>query len=225
MVGPQGFEPWTLGLKVRCSARLSYRPTIRLGSVLPILSGVGWRFKVNRQRTGCLSSKTISQMRFILVISSEARKLYLGTGLRATILDSSLRCAAFRMTMLRICEIVSLPWSSAGRCGTCYNPFHQRTPNLAGDGLMDTAQVIAVVGILIGIIAILVGIAVLIWQINSQSSRLEIKIETQGKELRNEIIEQGRRVSQAELDQARINGVNSVLLQQTHAHEAPGEAD
>lgn len=90
---------------------------------------------------------------------------------------------------------------------------------------MDTAQVIAVVGILIGIIAILVGIAVLIWQINSQSSRLEIKIETQGKELRNEIIEQGRRVSQAELDQARINGVNSVLLQQTHTHEAPGEAD
>ena len=26
VVGPQGFEPWTLGLKVRCSARLSYRP-------------------------------------------------------------------------------------------------------------------------------------------------------------------------------------------------------
>ena len=87
---------------------------------------------------------------------------------------------------------------------------------------MDAAQAIAAVGILIGIIAILVGIAVLIWQINSQSSRLEIKIETQGKELRDEIIEQGKRVSQAELDQARINGVNSVLLQQTHTHEAPG---
>ena len=28
VVGPQGFEPWTLGLKVRCSARLSYRPTL-----------------------------------------------------------------------------------------------------------------------------------------------------------------------------------------------------
>ncbi len=27
-VGPQGFEPWTLGLKVRCSAKLSYRPGI-----------------------------------------------------------------------------------------------------------------------------------------------------------------------------------------------------
>ena len=97
---------------------------------------------------------------------------------------------------------------------------------------MDAAQAIAVMGILIGIIAILVGIAVLIWQINSQSSRLEIKIEAQGRELRNEIREQGAkieaqgtRVSQAELDQARINGVNSVLLQQAHTHEAPGEAD
>lgn len=97
---------------------------------------------------------------------------------------------------------------------------------------MDTAQAIAAVGILIGIIAILVGIAVLIWQINSQSSRLEIKIETQGRELRDEIREQGTkieaqgtRVSQAELDQARINGVNSVLMQQTHTHESLGEAD
>ena len=30
LVGRQGFEPWTLGLKVRCSARLSYRPVYRL---------------------------------------------------------------------------------------------------------------------------------------------------------------------------------------------------
>ena len=56
VVGPQGFEPWTLGLKVRCSARLSYRPTlmewVRLifahaKSVWSILSGLGRRFKVN----------------------------------------------------------------------------------------------------------------------------------------------------------------------------------
>ena len=26
MVGAQGFEPWTLGLKVRCSNQLSYTP-------------------------------------------------------------------------------------------------------------------------------------------------------------------------------------------------------
>ena len=56
VVGPQGFEPWTLGLKVRCSARLSYRPTlmewVRLifanaKGVWSILSGLGRRFKVN----------------------------------------------------------------------------------------------------------------------------------------------------------------------------------
>ena len=63
------------------------------------------------------------------------------------------------------------------------------------------------------------------WQINNQSSRLETKIETQGNELIAEIIEQGKRVSQSELDQARINGVNSVLLQQTHTHETLGDAD
>ena len=30
----QGFEPWTLGLKVRCSTRLSYRPVYRLAQGL-----------------------------------------------------------------------------------------------------------------------------------------------------------------------------------------------
>ena len=90
---------------------------------------------------------------------------------------------------------------------------------------MDTTQAVTVVAILVGIFAVLLGIAALMWQINNQSSRLETKIETQGKELRAEIIEQGRRVSQAELDQARINGVNSVLLQQTHTHESTGNAD
>ena len=79
---------------------------------------------------------------------------------------------------------------------------------------MDTAQVATIVTVAIGIIAILLGIFGLMWQINSQSSRLEAKIEAQGT-----------RVSQAELDQARINGINSVLLQQTHTHESRGNAD
>ena len=90
---------------------------------------------------------------------------------------------------------------------------------------METAQAITVAAILIGIFAVLLGIAGLMWQINNQSSRLETKIETQGNELIAEIIEQGKRVSQSELDQARINGVNSVLLQQTHTHETLGDAD
>ena len=102
--------------------------------------------------------------------------------------------------------------------------------------LMDAGQVVTAVGFLVSIFTILFGIVALMWQINSQSSRLEAKIEAQGQELRDEIREQGRyldkkierygrRVSQAELDQARMNGVNSVILQQTHTHEATGDAD
>ena len=59
----------------------------------------------------------------------------------------------------------------------------------------------------------------------AQGKELEAKIEAQGKELRAEVIEQGRRVSQSELEQARLNGVNSVLLQQTHTHDNLGSED
>ena len=101
---------------------------------------------------------------------------------------------------------------------------------------MDTALIIATTGIFVGIVAVLFGIFGLMWQMNRQSSRLETKIEEQGKELRDEMKEQGKelrdemkeqgkRVSQAELDQARLNGVNSVLLSHTHTHESPGSAD
>lgn len=97
---------------------------------------------------------------------------------------------------------------------------------------MDTGQVVTVVGFLVSIFAILFGIVALMWQMSNQSNRLEAKIDAQGRELRDEIREQGARieaqgtrVSQAELDQARINGVNSVLMQQTHTHESLGEAD
>ena len=78
---------------------------------------------------------------------------------------------------------------------------------------------VTVVGFLVSIFTILFGIVALMWQINSQSNRLEAKIDAQGKELRDEIKEQGARVSQSELDQARLNGVNSVLLRHTHNHE------
>ena len=64
---------------------------------------------------------------------------------------------------------------------------------------MDVGQVATVVGFVVSIFAILFGIAALMWQINNQSSRLEAKIDAQGKELRDEIREQGRRVSQVEL--------------------------
>ncbi len=89
--------------------------------------------------------------------------------------------------------------------------------------------------------AILVGIflatVVFIWQTNSQSNRLESKIDDLGRELRAEMEAQGRelraemeaqgekieaqgkRVSDSELEQARLNGVNSVLANQAHTHQ------
>ena len=90
---------------------------------------------------------------------------------------------------------------------------------------MDTAQVITAAGLFIGIFAILFGIFTLMWQMNRQSTRLEAKMDAQGKELRAEIETQGKRVSQSELEQARLNGVNSVLLQQTHTHQNVGDDD
>ena len=88
------------------------------------------------------------------------------------------------------------------------------------------------------LVAIFGSIIIFIWQTNSLSGKLESKIETQGKELRDEIETQGkelraemeklsvdvgtqgRRVRDSELEQARLNGVNSVLMNQTHTHES-----
>lgn len=84
---------------------------------------------------------------------------------------------------------------------------------------------VTTIGMFIGVFAILLGIFGLMWQMNRQSNRLEDAIDTQGKELRAEMKEQGTRVPQAELDQARLSGVNSVLLRHTHTHESLGDAD
>ncbi len=89
-------------------------------------------------------------------------------------------------------------------------------------------DILSVGAILVGIFA---ATLVFIWQINSQSSRLETKIddlgkelradmETMGKELTGEIEAQGKRVSASELEQARLNGVNSVVVNQAHTHES-----
>ena len=115
---------------------------------------------------------------------------------------------------------------------------------------MDTAQLIATSGLSVGILAILFGIFALMWQMNRQSSRLETMIEAQGEEIKaqgrdleakieaqgkdleakieaqsEDIKEQGTRVSQAELEQARLNGVNSVLVRQIHSHGNLGDSD
>ena len=62
-------------------------------------------------------------------------------------------------------------------------------------------------------------------EIETQGKELRAEIETQGKELRAEIEAQGQRVSQSELEQARLNGVNSVLIQHIHTHEPMTGAD
>ena len=62
-------------------------------------------------------------------------------------------------------------------------------------------------------------------EMQEQGRELRVEMNEQGRELRAEMQEQGARVSQAELDQARINGVNSVLLRHTHTHENLGDAD
>ena len=124
-----------------------------------------------------------------------------------------------------------------------------------------TAQLINTVAILIGIVALLFAMFILMWQMHSQSSRLEAKIDArgeemnaqgkeleakidaqgkdmiaqgkeldakidaQGRELREEIIAQGQRVSDAELENARLNGVNSVLTRLAHTHDAQAGDD
>ena len=96
---------------------------------------------------------------------------------------------------------------------------------------MDTASV-QLISTLVIIVGLLFAMFALMWQMNSQSSRLEAKIDaqsedidTQGRELRTEIIAQGRRVSDAELENARLNGVNSVLTRFAHTHEAQAGDD
>ncbi len=99
---------------------------------------------------------------------------------------------------------------------------------------MDTAQVTTLVATMFGIVTVLVAIFALMWQMNSQNSRLEAKIGTEVGKLEAEIDSQGRelkdemraisvRVSNSELEQARLNGVNSVLAGQTHTHDTPGD--
>ena len=70
-------------------------------------------------------------------------------------------------------------------------------------------------------------------KIEAQGDRLDAKIEGLGQRLYTEIRdqgrlieeqsrrieEQGRRVSEVELEQARLNGVNSVIVNQIHSHE------
>ena len=56
-------------------------------------------------------------------------------------------------------------------------------------------------------------------EIKALGERLEAEIKVQSERLEAEIKVQGQRVSDLELEQARLNGVNSVMTRQAHTHE------
>ena len=69
------------------------------------------------------------------------------------------------------------------------------------------------------IVSIFLATAVFIWQSgrsDARIDRLDAKMDAQGERISAEIREQGRRVSDVELEEARLNGVNSVIVNQIH---------
>ena len=76
-----------------------------------------------------------------------------------------------------------------------------------------------VLGVSAIIVAIFLAIVVFVWQSNSQAGRLEARMDR----LEAKIEVMGRRVTDSELEQARLNGVNSVLANQTYTHDTMGD--
>ena len=72
-----------------------------------------------------------------------------------------------------------------------------------------------ILGISAIIVAIFLSTIIFVWQSNSRTGRLDARMDT----LEAKIEEQGRGVSDSQLEQARLSGVNSVLASQTHTHE------
>ena len=88
---------------------------------------------------------------------------------------------------------------------------------------IDIGDIAILIAILLGIVSIIV---VLIWQTSRSDAkydRLDAKVDSLRTELSQEINstrnELSKRVSDTELAQARQDGVNSVLQNQTHTHE------
>ena len=113
---------------------------------------------------------------------------------------------------------------------------------------MDTGSLIAGVSAVASIIvAIFLATIVLVWQSRSQSDKFERGLSELRTELRAEIRAQGdrfeqrhnelraelradiqgmsSRISESEREQARLEGVNSVLQRHTHTHEPQGADD
>ena len=60
-------------------------------------------------------------------------------------------------------------------------------------------------------------------EVRADITRLETTMNAQVKELRDEMRAMAARVSNSELEQARLNGINSILGEQTHTHEVSGD--
>ena len=95
----------------------------------------------------------------------------------------------------------------------------------------DIAILITLLAIFLGMVTIIV---VLLWQTSRSDAKIDaLRAETSQKfdDLRREFSQEqqatrtelGRRVSDAELAQARQDGVNSVLQNQTHTHEVSAD--
>ena len=85
---------------------------------------------------------------------------------------------------------------------------------------MDLGGILGVSAI---IVAIFLATIVFVWQSNSQASRLEARMDRFEDRIEEKIEVMGRRVTDSELEQARLNGVNSVLAGQTHTHQTTGD--
>ena len=55
-------------------------------------------------------------------------------------------------------------------------------------------------------------------QIDAQGRELNAKIDAQGQRLEEKIDSLGHRLSESEREQARLEGMNSILQQQSHSH-------
>ena len=93
------------------------------------------------------------------------------------------------------------------------------------------------IGVSAIVIAVFIATGIQIWQASRSDAkidRIEAKLEAEMKqqgetlraemqELRAEVRLAAQRVSDAELEQARLNGVNSVLTAQSHTHESAAD--
>ena len=92
---------------------------------------------------------------------------------------------------------------------------------------MDTGDIGILIGIGFANVTILTALFALMWQTRNASRADANESRAEMREFRAEMREQGERLSQrisdAEREQARLEGVNSVLRQHTHTHESAAD--